>query len=756
MSDEFSDEALQRYPFAAVIAPSNWAKIALADISADVSPGFASGKHNLNGAGVPHLRPMNVDRDGKIDLSVVKSIAESNGVELKQGDVLFNNTNSAELIGKTAAVSSREAGFAYSNHMTCVRPERGVDSVFVARQLHFLWMSGYMKHRCTNHVNQASISSKTLANTIPILLPPSSEQIRIVEKLEELLSDLDAGVAELKAAQKKLGLYRQSLLKAAVEGRLTADWRNQQQTAPLPNPSPARGEGLQQTAPLPNPSPTRGEGLKPETSAAHIPQNSAALTPLSPRGRGVGGEGAISATVLGVERASITTTLESELPNTPSAQDQTWLQARARELRQQQTPQESTLWLQLRAKRFSGFKFRRRQTLGRFIVDFVCFSQKLIVELDGGQHTEAVDYDAERDAWLRQQGFRVLRFWNNEMAAQPMAVLDVIWQALVLAAPHPNPLAAPLPNPSPARGEGLNPETGALLLARILIERRARWEAKQLAKFAEQGKTPAKHWQAKYPEPVQADTRGLPDLPEGWVWASGEQLCEFITKGTTPPKDLNAVNDKSIPFLRVTNLTDNGELDLADKVFVSDETHRGFLARSAVYPNDVLMNIVGPPLGQVAVVPGSFKEWNINQAIAIFRAVDGVSPGYVCRYLLSPIAQQWLKARSKTTAGQTNLTLEVCRSLPFPLPPQDEQQALLLNLEAAIDATTRQSDAIEIALTQSAAQRKNILKAAFSGQLVSQDASDEPASRLLARIAKERAESDAVKKPRGRKAQEAA
>ena len=72
-----------------------------------------------------------------------------------------------------------------------------------------------MKQRCTNHVNQASISSKTLAQTIPIYLPPAAEQTRIVAKLEELLSDLDAGVAELKAAQKKLAQYRQSLLKAA-------------------------------------------------------------------------------------------------------------------------------------------------------------------------------------------------------------------------------------------------------------------------------------------------------------------------------------------------------------------------------------------------------------------------------------------------------------------------------------------------------------------------------------------------------------
>ena len=215
-------------------------------------------------------------------------------------------------------------------------------------------------------------------------------------------------------------------------------------------------------------------------------------------------------------------------------------------------------------------------------------------------------------------------------------------------------------------------------------------------------------------------------------------------------------SERTIPFLRVTNLTDRGELDLADKVFVSEETHKGFLARSVVYPNDVLMNIVGPPLGQVAVIPSNFAEWNINQAIAIFRAVEGVLPSFVCRYLLSPCAQQWLKARSKTTAGQTNLTLEVCRSLPFPLPPKEEQQMLLLSLDGAMDATARQSDAIKISLKQSAVQRKNILKAAFSGQLLPQDTNDEPASVLLERIRTERFERDTAKIQRKRKAMEPA
>jgi len=85
----FSDEALQNYPFAEVSPPPTWQRVTLAEISLEISPGFASGKHNSDGAGVPHLRPMNVDRDGQIDLSVIKSVAESNDVELRSGDILF-------------------------------------------------------------------------------------------------------------------------------------------------------------------------------------------------------------------------------------------------------------------------------------------------------------------------------------------------------------------------------------------------------------------------------------------------------------------------------------------------------------------------------------------------------------------------------------------------------------------------------------------------------------------------------------------
>jgi type I restriction enzyme S subunit len=214
------------YPLPQDALPEGWALVSIEQIAKRVASGFPSGQHNQNAKGVPHIRPMNIDRDGRLDLSLLKYVEGEIPRELKKGDVLFNNTNSPELIGKTTAVLV-DARLAYSNHMTRVRLEDGINPTFIARQLHFLWMCGYFRHRCVNHVNQASISAEPLSETVPILLPPAGEQERVADALDELLSDLDAGVAALERVRDKLKLYRAAVLKSAVEGALTAEWRKQ-------------------------------------------------------------------------------------------------------------------------------------------------------------------------------------------------------------------------------------------------------------------------------------------------------------------------------------------------------------------------------------------------------------------------------------------------------------------------------------------------------------------------------------------------
>ena len=117
----------------------------------------------------------------------------------------------------------------------------------------------------------------------------------------------------------------------------------------------------------------------------------------------------------------------------------------AKHLRHHMTDSENRLWRHLRAHRLNGEKFRRQQPIGSYVVDFVHFGARLIVEADGGQHCDAPK-DETRDAWLREQGFTVMRFWNNDI----MQNLDGVLATIMVAASG----STPLPRPSPAGGEG--------------------------------------------------------------------------------------------------------------------------------------------------------------------------------------------------------------------------------------------------------------------------------------------------------------
>jgi very-short-patch-repair endonuclease len=106
------------------------------------------------------------------------------------------------------------------------------------------------------------------------------------------------------------------------------------------------------------------------------------------------------------------------------------IRLRARALRKNPTEVERQLWRHLRLWQLDGHKFRRQQPIGNYIVDFVCLEKRLVVEVDGGQHADRGSHDAERDAWLREQGFTVLRFWNHEVLERIQDVSEKIFQTL--------------------------------------------------------------------------------------------------------------------------------------------------------------------------------------------------------------------------------------------------------------------------------------------------------------------------------------
>ena len=94
------------------------------------------------------------------------------------------------------------------------------------------------------------------------------------------------------------------------------------------------------------------------------------------------------------------------------------------------TDAENTLWNLIRSRQLLGYKFRRQVPVGKYIADFACLERKLVIELDGGQHQEQTDYDNQRTRWLESQGFRVIRFWNNQVLEETDAVQDAILLAL--------------------------------------------------------------------------------------------------------------------------------------------------------------------------------------------------------------------------------------------------------------------------------------------------------------------------------------
>lgn len=169
----------------------SWPRVPLGEVATSVESGFACGKSNLVDNGLPHLRPFNVTTEGNLGLAEVYQVpaelVPASKSSLLEGDLLFNNTNSRDLVGKCAYVGSDLiAGF--SNHMTRVRLDRSrCEPQFVRYQLHRLWRSGFFRDNCTQWVSQAAFGPRMLAG-VSLPLPPLEEQRRIVEVLNRTAS----------------------------------------------------------------------------------------------------------------------------------------------------------------------------------------------------------------------------------------------------------------------------------------------------------------------------------------------------------------------------------------------------------------------------------------------------------------------------------------------------------------------------------------------------------------------------------------
>lgn len=294
-------------------------------------------------------------------------------------------------------------------------------------------------------------------------------------------------------------------------------------------------------------------------------------------------------------------------------------------------------------------------------------------------------------------------------------------------------------------------ETGSQLLQRILTERRARWEAKQRAKFAEQGKAPPKDWQKKYPEPVQPDTSDLPKLPEEWVWASLDQAVAESLVGLDRGQDQQS-EVAEFGYIKMNNVSMNGRADVGKLIRVNASEEE--VKKYSVQQNDLLFNTRNSLelVGKVGLVQSLSGVTLYNNNLIRLRFDGVLIPEFAWRQMCAPEFRARMERVKKATTSVAAVYAKDLFPMAVAVPASKEQEEIARVLDMAISAIENQEAAIELSLKQSAAQRKNILKAAFSGQLVPQNPNDEPASVLLDRIRVERAERD--KQPKVRKSKQ--
>ena len=239
----------------------------------------------------------------------------------------------------------------------------------------------------------------------------------------------------------------------------------------------------------------------------------------------------------------------------------------------------------------------------------------------------------------------------------------------------------------------------------------------------------------------------------GWRVERAANACQKVQSGGTPKEGF--IDTSGIPFLKVYNLVDQ-RIDFGYRPqYVSEAVHNGPLAKSKVKPGDVLMNIVGPPLGKVAIVGADHPEWNVNQALTLFRPGPDVSSRWIYFVLCSGLNVREIIHETRGTAGQVNISLSQCRDFQFPIPPMAEQTEAVRRIEEIFGFAESVERQYQVATVLVGKLTQSILGKAFRGELVPQDPRDEPASVLLERIREGREDKDSTPKRSKRQTREA-
>ncbi len=293
-------------------------------------------------------------------------------------------------------------------------------------------------------------------------------------------------------------------------------------------------------------------------------------------------------------------------------------------------------------------------------------------------------------------------------------------------------------------------ETGADLHARLLCGRRARWEARQLARFKAQRKSAPKDWRERFEPGTAPDTANLPGLPDGWVYASIGQ-CFEVAVGATPSRKAAEYWGGGVPWVS------SGEVSFDRITTTRESISDSGLANSSTQINpagSVLLGMIGEgkTRGQVAIL--DIPAANNQNCAAIWVSETEVPSEFVYYWLWSRYDET---RRGSSGNNQPALNKSLVQAMPVPIAPIEEMREIAERVSVQFAGIEAQEREIDRLLRMAAAQRQNILRAAFSGQLVPQDPNDEPASMLLERIRAQRpASAAAAKRKPGRPAKVAA
>lgn len=259
-------------------------------------------------------------------------------------------------------------------------------------------------------------------------------------------------------------------------------------------------------------------------------------------------------------------------------------------------------------------------------------------------------------------------------------------------------------------------EPASKLLERILAERRAKWEETELAKMKAKGKAPKNDkWKAKYKEPAAPETAGRLELPKGWEWSTVDQISTLVEYGSSAKTN---ENKGGVPVLRMGNIVD-GEV-VFDSLKYLPNSHSEF-PRLLLVTGDLLFNRTNSPelVGKTAVFGGEHPTCSFASYLIRAQLAAGAEPYFFSSYINSSHGRSWIKSVVTQQVGQANVNGSKLKALNVPLPPQEEQRRIVVEVERRLSLIRAASFQVDANLRRADRLRQSILAKAFAGGLMS-------------------------------------